>query len=460
MNTQTAQDTSQAAVVATSAAARDEKRAQPKFDRLGECLYWKGGKIVARVRVNGKPTWRSTGTDNPAEARKWLKKWRSEEWMEEHGFEAKGVLLHRERVTVSELVKAYVEANCPTKKMQQKSTTTVKYEKIFLCPIQAYFANRIASAITIGDCDKYREWRLSGGYVSTYKMRGGHPRTMRTSGGNRSVDLELTVLSNVFNLAVRRNVLKLNPFIGRGRYSQASEVRHCREVAPTPETLRQIEQWLRSRNEQAIADLVCFLAYSGLRVGEALPLTWGAVNWSEQIVHVRREKRGITPWVPILSETAALLRDMQSRGECDPADLLFPSPFNPKKPRDVSAIRHRITAACKKLEIGHVTPHGLRSYFVTQARQSGLTDAEIAALIGDKTGPAIIASTYGDVRSDHLLAQAQRIRLTVGVSKRESKPVGEPSSIRSSHMSASVSTGFTESQPVSCKAQTVDSKEV
>jgi integrase len=74
-----------------------------------------------------------------------------------------------------------------------------------------------------------------------------------------------------------------------------------------------------------------------------------------------------------------------------------------------------VTAACKKLEIGHVTPHGLRSYFVTQARQSGLSDAEIAALIGDKTGPAIIAHTYGDVRPDHLLAQAQRIRLTVAV---------------------------------------------
>ena len=34
-------------------------------------------------------------------------------------------------------------------------------------------------------------------------------------------------------------------------------------------------------------------------------------------------------------------------------------------------------------------------------------------LIGDKTGPAIIALTYGDVRPDHLLKQARRIRFTV-----------------------------------------------
>jgi len=56
----------------------------------------------------------------------------------------------------------------------------------------------------------------------------------------------------------------------------------------------------------------------------------------------------------------------------------------------------RLGQACMKLGLPHVTPHGLRSYFVTQARQSGLTDAEIAQLIGDKTGPALIAQVYGD----------------------------------------------------------------
>jgi hypothetical protein len=34
-----------------------------------------------------------------------------------------------------------------------------------------------------------------------------------------------------------------------------------------------------------------------------------------------------------------------------------------------------------------------------------------AMLIGDKSGPAIIATTYGDVRPDHLLVQAKRVRV-------------------------------------------------
>jgi hypothetical protein len=49
---------------------------------------------------------------------------------------------------------------------------------------------------------------------------------------------------------------------------------------------------------------------------------------------------------------------------------------------------------------------------VTQARQSGLTDAEVAQLIGDKTGPVLISEVYGDVRPDHLLAVARKIKLT------------------------------------------------
>jgi len=172
----------------------------------------------------------------------------------------------------------------------------------------------------------------------------------------------------------------------------------------------QIEYSLRAHNEQGMADVICFLAYSGLRINEALPLEWDAVDWGQRILMVKREKRGITPWVPILPEMETLLRGMQKRAT---SHLLFPSPYKPNRWRADSAIRTRLTAVCRELGLAHVTPHGLRSYFVTQARQSGLSDADIAMLIGDKTGPAIIARVYGDVRPDHLFKQAQRIRLTV-----------------------------------------------
>ncbi len=285
--------------------------------------------------------------------------------------------------------------------------------------------------------DRYKEWRLSGGFFADDGEQERRKRMARMKKGTRSVDLELTILASVFHLAVRRTVLKANPLAGRARYSVAEDIRHCREVAPTPAGLKQIEYWLRARNEQSAADVVCFLAYSGLRIGEALPLDWEAVDWSAKVLHVKREKRGILPWVPILPAMEALLRDMQTRAN---SHLLFPSPFESDKQRDRSAIGHRLAAACKGLSFGHVTPHGLRSYFVTQARESGLSDAEIAMLIGDKTGPAIIAQTYGDVRPEHLLKQAQRIRLTVQeIREASDKPSAGGSSIKSSNTSPDVS---------------------
>ncbi len=338
------------------------------------------------------------------------RKWRGERWMQEHGIEAKGIVLHRQRVTVGELMDSYVGDGIRTFTGRPKRPATLKNEKACLKPLRMYFGRKQAATVSLADCDGYRDWRISGGFFADAGAGEIRTKRKRMRVSTATVDLELTILGNVFNLAVRRTVLKSNPLVGRGRYSVAEDTRHCREVAPTPEGLKQIEYSLRARNEHGMADVICFLAYSGLRIGEALPLDWEAVDWGQKVLTVKREKRGIMPWVPILPEMETLLRGMQKRAT---GHLLFPSPFDTNTPRAGSAVRNRLTAACRELGLAHVTPHGLRSYFVTQARQSGLSDAEIAMLIGDKTGPAIIAKIYGDVRPDYLFQQAQRIRLTV-----------------------------------------------
>jgi type 1 fimbriae regulatory protein FimB/type 1 fimbriae regulatory protein FimE len=409
------------------------------FERIGPSLYRKGGIILARVRVNGKQTWRSTGTNEPREARQWLRKWRHDGFLLKSGIEPKGVVLQRKRVTVGEVVDAYVKAGFPTRKMRVKSPVTVFNELRFFKPVLVYFGAMPAASLTLGDCDKYLDWRTSAGYVAKFTVRG-KPQSKETRGGKRAVDLELVVLSNALSLAVRRGVLTTNPLAGRSRYTCASEVRHCRECAPTPEGLQRIEGWLRGRNEHGTADAICFMAYSGLRIGEALAMEWEMVDFAGGVLHVKREKRGVNPFVPILPEMEALLRQMQKRAT---SYLLFPSPFEPEKVRDRSTIGHRLNAACAALGLPHVTPHGLRSYFVTQARQSGLSDAEIAMLIGDKTGPAIIAQTYGDVRPDHLLKQAQRIRLTVAA---QQETTDAASSHKSSNTAHEIAAGITEAR--------------
>jgi integrase len=380
--------------------------------RLGRCLYWRGEKIYARLWVDGRQTWRSTNTDDPATARRVLKEWQKQQVLKSHGIESPVAALDRNRLTAGEVIDAYIKAGLPTKKMQKKADVTIRGEMRALNPARAYFGVRAAVSLTLADCDKYRDWRNSSGYIAERKLRCGKSTKCKTRGGDRGVDMELNALSNALRLAVRRGQLKSNPLTGRTNYSTADQVRHCREVAPTPEGLAQIEHWLRLKGEDDVADFACFVACSGLRISEALSLEWEAVDWPQGVLHVKRAKHGCNPFVPLLPELKVVLTGMAKRRR---SFLLFPSPYNPETPRDKSAIRHRIAAACKALGLSHVAPHGLRSYFVTQARQSGLTDAEIAMLIGDKTGPAIIAAVYGDVRPEHLLKQAQRIQLRAGL---------------------------------------------
>jgi len=403
----------------TATETAEPKRSEP-FACIGPNLYRRGGMIFARVRINGQRTFRSTNTNNPTEARQWLRKFKTEKFCLASGVELPGQSLLRQRVTVAQVIDDYLAAGCPTKTMGQKAAGTLLREKQFLRICRAFFGAMPAAAVTVADCDKYRDWRQSGGYVSAETGKRTIQRNRKWS-RLRTIDMELQVLSNCFRLAVRRAVLKANPLAGRGHYSAASQIRHCREVAPTPDGLHKIETWLRGRGEDEVADLACFLAYSGLRFGEAQRLDWECVDWSEGVLHVTREKKGVFPWVPLSEPLAELLTAMRARAR---SHLLFPSPFDLDRPRERSAFGHRLVAATKALGLPHITAHGMRSYYVSRCREAGLTDAEVALLIGDKSGPALIASTYGSLAPAHLLAQARRVKFVAshaGVKGEQSK---------------------------------------
>lgn len=360
------------------------------------------GKNQPRARQRSRPS-------RDGFPHKWRERWDHERWIESRVIEPGGDTLRQSRVTINELIDDYLEAGCPIIRqgaLKPKSQRTIQNERYCLRPVREFFGRMLAALLALSDCDRYFDWRASGGYVTTFMLRSKEI-TKRTRGGTRAVDLELTALSNALALAVWQGRLKTNPIRERGPYADKSRVRHWREKAPTSRQLVQIVAWLEKNGHQQLADLTQYLAHSGARIGEALQARWRAVNWAEYMIHVKRSRKGLMPWVPILPEMQRLLARMKKRRT---GDLMFPSALNPNTALDPSAFRRLLGKACKKLGIRHVTPHGLRSFFVTQARQSGLTDAEIAQLIGDKTGPSIIAEVYGNVRPDHLLNMARKIQ--------------------------------------------------
>ena len=382
----------------------EEKR---RFERIAPNLYRRGSGdwIYARVKVEGKMAWRSTETEDAETARKVLKEWREQQVLRRNGIEPPIAALERKRLTVTQAIDLYIAAKFPDRKMRPKRPSTVKTETKCFEKLRRFLGSRAAVGLTLKDCDAYRDWRMSGGY--TWQQGD---KKHNSQAGNRLVDIELQTLSNVLVFATRRQKIKSNPLQSRPRSHREEDTRHCRETAPTPLQLEMIERFLRQNGRHVIADCVMFLAFCGLRVNEALPLDWEPVDWKNEIIHVKREKRGITPWVPIMDEMQTLLHDMKARSK---SHLLFPSSRDSTRPIAYSTVAGRLARTCRDLGMKHVTLHGLRSYFVTRCREAGLSDAEIAMLIGDRTGPAIIARTYGDVLPTHLFAQAKRVRLLV-----------------------------------------------
>src|SRR5437667_12755504 len=83
-------------------------------------LYWRGGMIYARVRIDGKQTFRCTGTDKIAAARKVMAKWREDAVLRQHGIEPRQAALESNRLTVAAVLKEYVEIRFPDRKTPRK----------------------------------------------------------------------------------------------------------------------------------------------------------------------------------------------------------------------------------------------------------------------------------------------------------------------------------------------------
>ena len=67
----------------------EKQQKATSFARLDEGLYERNNRIFARVKVNGKLSWRSTKTNKLAQARKWKEKWEHKQWLDEQGFAPK-----------------------------------------------------------------------------------------------------------------------------------------------------------------------------------------------------------------------------------------------------------------------------------------------------------------------------------------------------------------------------------
>lgn len=183
------------------------------------------------------------------------------------------------------------------------------------------------------------------------------------------------------------------------------------ELPSREEFLRFVEEirTAGARQSRDCANLVRFLAYSGLRIGEAKYVTWADANFARHQLHVRGDpvtatKNGETRFVPIIPELERMLTELRAQRPNEPPTATVMRVFE---------CQNSMTHAAAKIGMKRITHHDLRHLFATICIESGVDIPTVSRWLGHKDGGALCMKTYGHLRQDHSLAQAQRVSFSV-----------------------------------------------
>jgi len=112
--------------------------------------------------------------------------------------------------------------------------------------------------------------------------------------------------------------------------------------------------------------------------------------------------------VPLIPDARRLFERMRSERADEPLDA---------KVFRVRESQKALDRACKRVGAERITHHDLRHLFATRCIESGVDIPTVSRWLGHKDGGALAMKTYGHLRREHSIAQAQRVSFTPTVTK-------------------------------------------
>jgi integrase len=349
--------------------------------RLQNLVRHKSGRYYARAFAGGKEVWKSLKTSHfsVAEAR-------LAEFLREH----------RERVSngngEGSAKMIFGEAAAIHLRNLDDNPgikpTTRKYWRECLAALQKSWAGLNETEvrkITQADCKKW---------ASAYAKKASPTRYNNT----------VSVLRHVLNVAVESSVVYSNA----AAVVKRAAVRGKDIALPTIEKFNALISEMRaghSRDSMNCADFAAGLAFTGCRVGEAREIAWRDVDFDAGEVVVRGDaKTGTKNWelrrVPLIPDARALFQRMRSERLGEPLDA---------KVFRVGECQKSLNRATQKVGTDRITHHDLRHLFATRCIESGVDIPTVSRWLGHKDGGALAMKTYGHLRREHSIAQAQRV---------------------------------------------------
>jgi integrase len=248
--------------------------------------------------------------------------------------------------------------------------------------------------ITQGDCKKW---------ASAYAKKASPSRYNNT----------VSVLRHILNVAVEAGVIYSNAAAAVKR----APVR-CKEIKlPSIDKFNALIAEMRaghSRDSINCADFASGLAFTGCRISEAGEIAWRDVDFDAGEIVVRGDATtGTKNWglrrVPLIPDARALFEQMRSDRPGESPDV---------KVFRVGECQKALDRACKKIGADRITHHDLRHLFATRCIESGVHISTVSRWLGHKDGGSLAMKTYGHLRREHSIAQAQRVTFAPVTTKR------------------------------------------
>jgi integrase len=246
------------------------------------------------------------------------------------------------------------------------------------------------------------------------KWASTYAKTASPTNYNNTVAL----LRHVLNVAIEAGVIYGNPSAALKR----AAIRAKKIALPSTDKFNTLIAEMRaghSRHSRSCADFALGLAVTGMRKSEANALEWRDIDFEDGEVVVRGDaETGTKNWelrrVPLIPDARALFERMRAERADEPLDA---------KVFAVRESQKALDRACKTVGIDRITHHDLRHLFATRCIESGVDIPTVSRWLGHKDGGALAMRTYGHLRREHSIAQAQKVSFAaVGAKRAEMIP--------------------------------------
>lgn len=284
-------------------------------------------------------------------------------------------------------------------------TTKANYERYLKLYIIPYMGNIKLNQITLTTLQNFYDW------LATAKVHG-----FKNDINEKSIDRVGGFLNRVLTIATEMDIIKSSPFKVKLLKNNGKPSGHHKALPDSEVDRVKKEVPLLENPCQRI--YMGFLIYTGLRREEILGLKWSYINFKEQYGEVKDVVIYPTNSSPIVKDHPKTQKS--KRTFLIPNALMEILETTPnktgyivhgkdcQKPIAYSSFQKMYKAAFSALGIENFNNHDWRTTFGTQLKESGLTSAQVADILGH-ADTRMVETVYAPARREGIMKHKDTI---------------------------------------------------